>query len=369
MAEFDDHLTRIDTLLGARERVYPERDSSYLLLQEGIDGLTDFLLERFEQDREWQPARDVVHEAQRLQKNPIFICGSMKSGTTLLTRLLDNHPRLIVMPGDGHFGDVFLRKEFSFEELARHWMRRLVNPTGQRPFWFLGRQEGGYLDFLRYLKFFLDNPGIETVPAAIVCSIFHDRLGHGSVRYWVEKTPHTELLADVLRQAFPDARFLHVVRDPRSNAASLKRLAALRRRGWTAKGTADTLARVMSTGWQNSRYFANYYLLHFEQLLEEPERTMRDVAAFLCLDFDENMLVPTENGALTRSNSMYLETRKTEEGTVSRDAGRRRTWRSELNWQEKRDIYLHTSRVAKLFGYSYGIAGRLCDCYQKLFKR
>ena len=40
---------------------------------------------------------------------------------------------------------------------------------------------------------------------------------------WLEKSPHHTLMADQLARDFPDARFLCIVRDPRSNYLSMLR--------------------------------------------------------------------------------------------------------------------------------------------------
>ena len=41
-------------------------------------------------------------------ENPVFICGAPRSGTTLLSNLLDGHHNLIVFPVETHILQYFM---------------------------------------------------------------------------------------------------------------------------------------------------------------------------------------------------------------------------------------------------------------------
>lgn len=98
-------------------------------MQEAFRGLFDYLgVTR--QYRDAVPA-DVDVRLAAFADRPVFLCGCMKAGTTLLTQLLDDHPQLMVMPGDSHLTDFIEQREY--EPLARHWLGRLVSPTGKTP--------------------------------------------------------------------------------------------------------------------------------------------------------------------------------------------------------------------------------------------
>src|SRR5271156_6389735 len=47
------------------------------------------------------PPPNVLANVLRWLERPVFICGHHRSGTTLLQRLLDSHPQLVVVPGEG----------------------------------------------------------------------------------------------------------------------------------------------------------------------------------------------------------------------------------------------------------------------------
>jgi hypothetical protein len=69
-----------------------------------------------------------------------------------------------------------------------------------------------------------------------------------------------------------------------------------------------------------------------ERLLADPPAETRRLADFLGIEWDENLLRPTVNGAPQVSNSMYGDRRVA--GEIVRDAPSR--WRTELSPLERR---------------------------------
>src|SRR5689334_1107305 len=47
--------------------------------------------------------KDEVARGFEMARLPVFICGTHRSGTTLVRDLLDNHPALAVLPAEGMF--------------------------------------------------------------------------------------------------------------------------------------------------------------------------------------------------------------------------------------------------------------------------
>ena len=95
-----------------------------------------------------------------------------------------------------------------------------------------------------------------------------------------------------LARAFPEARFIIILRDPRSSIAS-----ALRERDLTRVPHVMSFAR----GWRKYAAFASHfsretlfddrlYVLKYEQLVQDPEHWARQIAQFLDVSFDPAML-------------------------------------------------------------------------------
>jgi hypothetical protein len=110
----------------------------------------------------------------------------------------------------------------------------------------------------------------------------------GKVR-WVEKSPVYTLHLELIEEMYPDAQYIHLVRDARDVVASTKD-----RWGWRpALGTAlrkwplyVTTARDFGRKVGRERYLE----LRYEDLVAEPEKKAREVLEFLGEPWDPAVL-------------------------------------------------------------------------------
>jgi hypothetical protein len=128
---------KIENSLKKRWAEYPRKGAGYLRLTKCFNDFTDVLLKQIAKE-------NCRYDNQRVDKiydfvnSPIFIGGSMKSGTTLLSQLLDGNSELLVLPGDSHYfnnSDRFSNKDL--KKIANYWVGRMISPTGKPPFWLL----------------------------------------------------------------------------------------------------------------------------------------------------------------------------------------------------------------------------------------
>lgn len=105
---------------------------------------------------------------------------------------------------------------------------------------------------------------------------------------WVDHTPVNAMFADQLFERFPDARVVHIVRDGRAVAASLLSV------DWgprTALDAADFWCRKVASGlaaelaWGPQRVAR----VSYEELILDPEGSLRRLCDQLGLEFDEAM--------------------------------------------------------------------------------
>jgi hypothetical protein len=196
---------------------------------------------------------------------PFFIFGCGRSGTTLLRAMLNAHPRLAVP----------LESLFIVDYLQADDVERVKDLAASE----YEIQEWG----LRGVKSVVDGA---STPRDVVASL-HDAYAekHGKER-WGQKTPRLVRYADILRESFPNAKFIHVVRDPRGVVNSLinsdvhRSNALYASRRWVRDVTAGLQAE-QKHGALRVRY---------EDLVEDAEETLRRVMSFLDESFDERML-------------------------------------------------------------------------------
>lgn len=210
--------------------------------------------------------------------NPIFVAGPDRSGTSLIYAILSSHPDISMVRRTnmfryfyGQYGD--LANEDNFERCLNTMLsyKRLVHlhPDPQRI-----RREF--------------RQGEPTYGRLFALFHAHNAERIGKTR-WGDKSLHTECFADNVFTAFPNARILHMVRDPRDRYASvLKRYAT--NRGMVGKATGKWLYSVVY-GFHNVEKFPNKYMLvKYEELTLEPDKMVRKICDFLEVDFMPEML-------------------------------------------------------------------------------
>lgn len=106
---------------------------------------------------------------------------------------------------------------------------------------------------------------------------------------WGDQTGLIERYADQVLGAYPDARMIHMLRDPRDRyAGSLQLWPSGKAR---AGGAAARWLYTTGLALRNLRKHSGRYLVvRFEDMILQTEQTLRTVCAFLDEDFDPRML-------------------------------------------------------------------------------
>lgn len=210
-----------------------------------------------------------------------FFCGMGRSGTTLLRAMFDSHPDVAV-PGESQFIMPMAARRRRYETpsgfAADAFLRDLA---GQERFRMWGVPEGA-------VRSVMVESGTASFADAVRSAFAAFARAHGKPRY-ADKTPahirHLPLLAEL----FPESRFVHIIRDGRDVALSLMERTegaigldsvAIRWREMVVRGRRD--GRVLGR--------RRYLEVRYEDLVEDPEGTVRSVCDFLELAFDESML-------------------------------------------------------------------------------
>jgi sulfotransferase family protein len=333
--------------------------------------------------REWSDA--VWHEAEArgpflmraeaiargldLATRPVFICGAHRSGTTLVHDLLDGHPALTVLPSEGSFYTNHRRHLARTHQsawrqfMACEWCRRLANPINRPPYWLIGRTTPATsppVAFVRAVATWWGplaqarSTSVSSWPLVAIALAYASHRREGAiddgVRRWVEKTPTNErFLADVWRE-FPDARVVHVVRDPVAVMASRKRMEE------RARGTFAAIRTALADLGESYRIAEaervhgdprKYMLIRFEELLEDSTKTIDRLAAFLDVENLPILHRPTRAGMSAPSNSSFDVA---ETGAINRRRTRMET--EALSPEERLRIAVAVGDRAAALGYA-----------------
>jgi hypothetical protein len=254
--------------------------------------------------------------------SPVFLCGHRKSGTTALLGLFDNHPETLTYPADsGFFFRVFpacehLSIEETIDLVIRHPIRESLGPEGDAIGRLLAADEMPDTDIRRlfdvdaivqtYRSLALSSDGSPASHLKSLMQAYATNCGQDSASWshWVEKTTSTEIYAVEVAEWFPKAKFIHLVRDPRDNYASLKS-------GWQGRyqhqedSQFALLQSLLDRGGLGLRMASTnqealgpdrYMVLRFEDLVENPAHHMAAIAEFVGIAYHPTLETPTVNG-------------------------------------------------------------------------
>lgn len=230
-----------------------------------------------------------------MERGPVFVAGLERSGTSLMYALLASHPNIAMTRRTNmwtYFYDQYgdLSDPDNFERCLDKMMvyKRLVKlePDPER----IRREfQAGEATYARLF--------------ALLEEHFAEKKGKPR---WGDKSLNTERYAEQIFDAYPGARMLHMIRDPRDRYASvLKRWG--QRRGRVGAGTAMWLSSVQLAKENRRRYPDQYMVVRYETLASEPTETLQEICAFIDEAYVPGM--ETMKGAKTfraqGSNSSY----------------------------------------------------------------
>lgn len=249
---------------------------------------------------------------------PIFIVGVSRSGTTLMRNIL-NESDQIGISRENHFLGHLLSSEgmryrfqqfgdLSVDENVHKLVRFIYSGDIERSSklrrisahwrWILRR-----IDPDVFLRKVLDSDRSERALFTIMMECFAERKGK---RIMGEKTPAHIRYVPTLMDWYPNARVIHMIRDPRAilvseynrrqKAAESVPFRQLKKIPYFLK--LYLLVQTMVT-WNESlnlyqnyskQYPGRYYALKFEDLVREPEKKINDLCRFIGVEYQEKML-------------------------------------------------------------------------------
>lgn len=215
--------------------------------------------------------------------SPFFVVGCGRSGTTLLRTMLNRHSQVAIPLESLFIVDYLQAKEsLSIELLIRTMVREYELYE-----WGIEVSE-------------CDLIGASDARTAIerLHEVYLSKLGK---HVWGQKTPRFVGYGDVLKRAWPHAKFVHVVRDPRAVVSSLIRSDVHRSNALFA---SKRWLRDVSAGLGLAdKYPGDVLLVRYEDLVRAPEATLRRVCVHLGLDYEPALIVPRRQE--TRDYSSY----------------------------------------------------------------
>jgi hypothetical protein len=156
----------------------------------------------------------------------------------------------------------------------------------------------------------------------------------GKVR-WCEKTPMHVQHVLPLSELFPEAKFIHIIRDGRGCAASLHR-----RWQYKPEVTIYRWKKIVREGRRQGLVIPDrYYEVFYEELTAEPEQWMRKICTFLDVSYDKSVLEVRRKRVITGSSATRIVSDK-------------ERWRHYFNKNEIKRLELIGGEELNKLGYS-----------------
>lgn len=270
----------------------------------------------------------------------MFVVGSARSGTTLLYHILLASGEFAVYDAEtwmlekGQSRYRKLRSAASRTEFMRDWVASgQFERSGLSAQDYLGEVEGNSMSVAQLLEHFM---------SSIAKS-------QGKPR-WAEKTPSHVFHMKEIKAQVPAAKFIHIVRDGRSVAASLRKI------GWSGTRSADSLVQLAwaAQGWVHAftrgrnaaRGMGGDCLeVKYEEMVIDLSGTLGRINGFLGTSITEQDVQNSGFGALGKSNTAFGD----QKTGLHRDALTR--WRTELTGAENSMLAALIGPTLRELGY------------------
>ncbi|RLD06318.1 MAG: hypothetical protein DRI56_08165 [Chloroflexota bacterium] len=293
-----------------------------------------------------------------VKDSPVFICGHPKSGTSLLRAMLDSHPQLIVYPEESVFFRRYLplAQNKPFEEqlqLAEQYLLQMFSwnktnpPPNQKYYPDRDYTHISFEDTCQAMRKLIAENGYRHPGDILSASV----LAYGEVtnqknqeiKHWVEKTPYNERFAEQIFAWWPEAKCIHIIRDPRDNYASYHQLHP----DWTPEFFGANWNMVARIGLKNEARFGKerYLIMRYEDLVKSPAENVKKIIEFLSIQNNITLTTPTRAGRSWKGNSMFADKFQ---GISDKPVGR---WREKLTQREAALLEWKTLFLMKHFSY------------------
>lgn len=213
----------------------------------------------------------------------VFILGRGRSGTSLLQTVLNSHPQISIAP-EAQFIMFLLRRYHNAV-----WTADTIKAFS-RELWLEERLQNWHLNKDSLQQALLHHKN--NTNYADICKEVYFQYGKSKEKEDLQvvgdKNPHYALYIKHLAELYPNAQFIHMTRDPRDTILSFKQV------NFDANNTATLAYRWNIYNKAINKYKQilknRFHLIRFEDLLEKPEETLKDLCVFIGVNYDPEML-------------------------------------------------------------------------------
>ena len=272
-----------------------------------------------------------------MNKNPVFITGVYRSGTTILSRMLDAHPDMNIAYDSINYFRWYLKTNTPPKDY-----KKIVHEVGDR----LLNRYNKKIDCIKIINN-ISKYGKIITHKQIYSSIMDDYMGYEEKR-WGEKTVLEWTSIPKFFNMFSGGKALHIIRDPRDVVSSYKNMTFESKDRYFDSIFACMHSMDTAIEYKKKLPKSKYYIVHYEELVKNPKCELIKICKFLEIKYDHEMVNPdkyidNQGGKLTlETQSSYID------GVDKLPIGR---WRDKLDSTEVAFIEGFLFDNMRVFGY------------------
>jgi len=231
---------------------------------------------------------------------PIFVVGSPRSGTSILTWCLGHHPNLFPVPESNWLGDFAVNVAIAYQIGAARSDYSILSAMDIRDdefFATFGRSINDLI--LCHRKDLETKRETRTIELKVEPRWLEaTSMAAGPKTRWVDGTPEYSLHIYGLRKLFPEARFIHLFRDVRAVVGSMlnfHRVAGIQLVANEDEAYKYWIRTVSACLMAERAYGPNVvHRVPYADFIDSPESTMRSLLNFLEEPYTPKCLEPLE---------------------------------------------------------------------------
>lgn len=276
-------------------------------------------------------------------KEPVFIIGYPRSGTTLLQCMLSVHSHLFSFPETHFFSEVMRKLSKSAEQVLSASEIHLA-------FQYLNETMALKKEIFREFMSIYDKGSVAGQQIfEFIVEYFRPADDLTRTLRIIEKTPMHAMFVTQIRQLYGDAKFIHIIRDPRDAISSTMTTLPTSHSRWLPKYIRSWLQVVQRIDRYNKSMAGVIFTVCYENLIADPVSILQKICQFLEIEYEHEILLKFKDqyhrNVLTKTEYWKSEVNT---GKIYKFNAK---WRTRISEAQAWLIDVETHKYMKIYNY------------------
>ena len=265
---------------------------------------------------------------------PVFIMGAPRSGTTFLASSIASHQKIITLPEMQYIFSM-MKKEYEFGEFN---IQKNID-FFKNDYYFCLLNLFHSID---ELKSFIEGKDLKNFIIKLI-NLYNEKYHHKDFTHWVEHSPYSHLFIQDIIKIFPNAKFIHIIRDPRAVCSStIQQPWGYKEVVTGAKNWNSIIKDIIS---KEKEY--NIFTIKYENFVSNQKMFLKEISKYIDIEYNNKML---ENKGLIFPE--HIENILNFYGAKT-DQNKNKKWEKFLSKKEILHINAINYELMKMYGYDF----------------